>query len=415
MEVRVRISLKLLLVIMIIIGFSYFESNSKQISADILQFKHNRIYLNIGSEELIYPDYRFWMINKSDTILAGRIETVYEGISISYQTENEFLISELDKYDVIVETAEIDSSRAILISYPELSEFEISNIINAIEENKDYKSNYGNIFKRQQDIDFDHKLEPNEIRISYVKNENIKTKAIPAPFISAIIPNLSKKINRDGILTTSIYYIYNDKYLPSIAERETVEVDCFWNKADCVRAYNRDSAKGKELLKRLKENFSKVQISYFDNSLKLYAEYIADILAQERIMVDISKDNLDADLFLKYIQYDITSPTNAIVSIIDFLNGFKITNPSYKETVSIFNSYIEKMTTSDSSINKEHFYNIIDYGLKYDLSVFPLFQPSIYISYGAEIIYKVQDHDSKFDLGNFTTILPPQTNMRESQ
>jgi hypothetical protein len=389
-----RLTYKLLLIITIIVGFSYHVINSKQISAEILQFKLNRIYLNVGVEELIYSGYNFWIINNTDTVLSGNIEFVNEGISISYPIDIGSIDFEFDKYDVVIETAEIDKSNPIFISFPELSDKEFTFISST---NISEKSRLKTIY------DIDLNIRSNEIRLSYTNNI-LSNYNIIAPYISTLIPNLSKEINREGILTTSIYYIYNHDRLFSLSQKEAIEADCFWVNSECNRAYNRSPEKGKELLKRLKDKPSKIKISYLSESLKEQAEYIADILAQERIQVEITKNNMTADLFLMYIPLDPTRPNKSFIFIQEFLNGFDILSSSHEETISILNSYIDKLNNLDSTLNEDYFYNIIDNGLKYDLSVFPLFQPTIYIHYGDEVIYIKPESELKFNFNNFQKI-----------
>jgi hypothetical protein len=394
-----RFVYKLLLIIVIIIGFSYQAIYSKQISADILQIKLNRIYLNVGVEELIFTDYNFWIIDNTDTVLSGKIEFVNEGISISYPIDTDYINFENNNYDVIIETAEIDKSEPVYISFPELSEDEFKFISNSnLIENNRLISIY----------DINQNIKPNEIRLSY-SNYNSSNKKFIAPYISALIPNLSEEINREGILTTSIYYIYNHDRLFSLSQKEAIESYCFWVNHDCNRAYNRSPEKGKELLKRLREKPSKIKISYLSESLKEQAEYIADILAQERIQVEITENNITADLFLMYIPLDPTSPSKTFISIKEFLSEFDILSTSHNETVSILNNYIERLNNSDPNLNEKHFYNIIDNGLKYDLSVFPLFQPFIHIQYGNELIYIEPENKSKFDFNNFQKIKHPNS------
>lgn len=410
-----KISYKLILIISIVYLFISPNAWSGQISADILQIKLNRIYLNAGSEELIFPNYHFWIMKNDDTTFTGKIETAYDGISISYPLDTHLSLSDLDKYKVIVETALIDTNQHIWIYSSDLSDYELSMLLNVSDiYNID---SLGGSFGNKIRYLYTHELKPDyssksyDIQISYIKKSNPPLgtdKIITAPYIAVLIPNLSKKINYDGLLSTSIYYIFDLNPLLHSSMIKANNHDCFVDDIDCTRAYKKDSETGKNLLNNLKVNLSEVQIGYFGSSLKDAALYISDILAQERIKAHISQDNLTADLFLIYIPYDLEKPVNTLNSILDFLKKFEISNSSHKETVSILNSYIEKLKISDSSFNKEHFYNIIDYGLKYDLSIFPLYRPIIHLNYPSNIIYRPMSNDSIFNFGNFTTIKHPQ-------
>ena len=358
------------------------------ISTDVLQYKLHRLYFPYGTEADIYENCEFFLINNGDTVYNGTIETSYPGISISIPINNLFVT--LDSLSVLIKTADIDGLSPIRIGV-------LNSMLHDRNDNHCFLFNYdsltynGNLLRiRTYDSELKMQIDFESGQIDgffsfetpNINTGNMKSIISPAPFVAALIPNTAREINEKGILTTSLFYRFDEEKLPILFNgRNPAPFYCLCPTGDsCLRPYDYNPDKGRKLLNYLRTKPGQAKMAVADHSLRGLGEYFADILSRDRIKVQLTNNFDDADIYLQYIPYIEARTDSAYKYIVNMLSRDTIPgNDINKALVDLANT-LELHDRTSSITGRNHFIKLARRTLHEDIGLFPLFRPSVYFS-----------------------------------
>ncbi|MDD3732619.1 MAG: hypothetical protein PHU88_09620 [candidate division Zixibacteria bacterium] len=401
------------------------NSSANEYRSNILQLNQDRLYFSAGEEANIFPCSKFKVFCSQDSLYSGTIEKSYLGVSYSTPTGGFFDSVYLGSCFAVIETAGIDSQTIITVGLSAMDSVEQSILFFHPLKSADYplttlSTSAGNRILilsngTENDIYDSSLIYDIDIHITYDSQYTTPppstTKSSRAPFLAVLLPNLSKASSVQGILTTSLYYRFSAFLLPYLFEGDLpVPVYSFFTSDDSGRRpYPYDPQKGKVLLTRLAPRPEQLNLSFEHPSLQKVALYFADILAREKIRVDITTDSREADLILTYIPAgDLSTPTG-LEYLISILEKFEPAETSQIENLKIISDYLEASQKTDKPDIKEKYYTLAEQGLIHDLGIFPLFRPTLFMTCNKYIGNCHFDENGRFDYRNLTRLKLPAT------
>jgi hypothetical protein len=404
-----------------------------EITARILQFKMNRLYFPVGEEENIFRDSPFVICLFNDTIYQGRIEASFPGISYSYPVDSVFDTAAIDTCYGIIEAAEIDSlspiNIGILKSLPYGDFSNASGIlagITAADSQGIGFSRYGTTLNThlynswvEMQIDFESGLIDAVCSFDAVISPGIiaETISAPAPFYVALIPNVSRTVNKNGLLTTSLYYRFNEDRLYALFNGRNAEpFRCLYlTDAPCPRAYEFDPDKGRNLLNYLKKRPRKVKIAYENSTLKRLAQYFADILSRDKINVKLTTSFSDADIYISYVPLHGEKIDTSLYYIMDILTTDTTEGNPMNSNVSITANYLELQRGSSDPETRTYYLNLAQRDLREYLGVFPLLRPTVYFAAGGNLKGYSFNRDGRLELKDLRKIRLPDVSSGDNR
>jgi len=379
-------NMRLIFIILILLTFSGSGFCSTElIATEILQLKMNRIYFASGEEENIFRDCSFFLIKANDTLLTGQIEASYPGLSYSYLEESLFDKFDTDSCLALIQPAQIDSLTPINIG-----------MLKSIPYGS--PSNFPGLTSVTT---------TNDSASSQKYSKSIRT---PAPFYAALIPNISKAVNNKGLLTTSIYYRFNEKRLTAIFEGDqTVPYNCLFPAADtCRRYYDFNPDHGRNLLKFMDKKPKKLFLSIGNSTLEKLGLYFADILSRDRIRLKFTGDDSKADMYIKFIPLSENNKDSSLIYILDLLQNDWADNININSTITGIKNYLESAKSANSKERQVYYFNRTERALIEDLGVFPLLRPSLFFISAENLKGTAFDNNGRLDMSNLRKIVLPQ-------
>lgn len=391
---------RVIIVIMVIL--LAVSLSAGELSTKIDRFEHNRFYFNFGTEKLIFAGHKFQIIKNSDTLYSGLIENSLYGVSVSFPVDDTTLNFDLKKIYAQIKTADIDRDNPISID----CDIDIYKGLCAELDKNDDSTNSFNFANQHSSLINNQKA---EIKISYNKPTGENYLESEAPFIAVLIPNLSKIINKKNYLSSSLYYRFNPDKLSYMFDGDSpAPFDCFFKSdTSCKRDYIYNHDRGKSLLKFLEPYPKELTIAVESKNLEKAALYFADVLSRDRIKLNITTDEMNADLILKFFPILNNDRSFGIKKIIDYLKQFSISDEKKLEALNICEVYL--LTINELVVDdiKLYYYKLIDYSLKYDLGLFPLFRPQLYTENSDNILNLTIDQNGLIDKNSIIKIEQP--------
>ncbi len=396
-----------------------------EITARILQFKMNRLYFPVGEEENIFRDSPFAICLSHDTLYRGRIEASFPGVSYSYPIDSVLDTAAIDSCYGVIEAAEIDSLSPINIGilkslpYGDFSDARgILAGINAADSQGIGFSRYGTALKTrlynswiEMQIDFESGLIDGVCSFDAVISPgmDVETISAPAPFYVALIPNVSRAVNKNGLLTTSLYYRFNEDRVSALFDGRSAEpFRCLYlTDVPCPRAYKFDPDRGRNLLNYLKKRPRKVKIAYENSTLKRLAQYFADILSRDKINVKLTTSFSDADIYISYVPLHGEKMDTSLYYIMDILTTDTTESNPMNSSVSITANYLELQHDSSDPETRTYYLNLAQRDLREYLGVFPLLRPAVYFSTGRNLKGYSFNRDGRLELKDLRKIRLP--------
>lgn len=360
--------------------------SAETLESEILKFEYHRFYFSNGSEALIIPGSKFELFKNDSAVYSGKIEKSFEGISISYPLDST-LQFDLANLTGLLHTAEYDTTNPILIGYndsflKQLLEHNFSNQTSDITSERDTifdkkiisefpDRNFVSSFDRYDAFfSMNDILLPPEFKLTNKKDLG---------YLAVLMPNLSSAANKNGVLTTSLYYRYNPDLASLFFRGEITPTNClFPSDTSCIRSYQFDLGKGQRLSGQFLKSSPNLKISYNFPLLKETADFFADILSRDRFKVEVVFDDPAAELLINLIPYQKSRPDSSLLKILDELKTTIADNNEQRENFDIIRNRLLSAEQTDDPAMKIYFWQLADYSLKYDLGVFPLFQPVVY-------------------------------------
>jgi hypothetical protein len=271
-------------------------------------------------------------------------------------------------------------------------------------------SSYGNeiLFTNSGISKVDGTISFNQRKILTGHDYEISTEA---PYIVVLLPNLSKEINRNGMLTTSLYYRFDADFIPYLFSGDDIKTVNALYPSDSLfnRAYAYNSEKGRQLSAGIKRNYGEISIGYESITLGKAANFFNDILSRDKFNIKIVTLRSDADFMISFIPCSKTDPNSSMTAIIDLLESTSPKFQSQQETLDINRNYLELASKANSEAYKIYYWNLIDYSLKYDFGVFPLFQPTIFFHHNNNLTNCRFDENGQLDYKSIVKLILPPT------
>ena len=376
-----KIAALLLTIIVVTVSFALAGEHR----CDILQYKLDRFYFSAGEEASIFAGSRFVIVCGSDTLFEGGIDASYPGVCYSAVSERNFDADSFDDCAAVIATADIDSGAVINIGLGDIDRLETEIIF------PDSFANLVNPIKLTFDPAGDNIAASFEtgrldMFVSYDSSHftvrDANSRSAPAPFFAALVPNPAKAVTAGGMLATSLYYRFSSFYLPFMFDGDRAEPVYSFFKADGtgLRAYPYDTEKGARLFKNIDSPPSTLTLSIGSRSLRKTADFFADILARDRVRVNIVEHDPDADFFIVFVPLETDSVLTGLKFIHRLLSRTEITDRSFNENLTIIGDYLEAAAKATDTAVCFHYCRLADRSLKNDLGVFPLFRPRLFLT-----------------------------------
>lgn len=407
-----RVVVNILIILFIIVP----PVSAGQLPKPIDRVAHDRLYFTTGSESLVYSDCPFVIIKKNDTLYSGLIEESILGASYSYPTNHYFDTLNVEKLRAVLTTADIDSLASLTIhatvpEYIEILELIYGSKFSSIrQENNNFLTQNGNPIHitstdRQYQYPGNQIIHKTDLSLSYRLPEDNNHKLLPAPYIAILLPNPNHSINDKNYLSSSLYYRYDPSKLPFMFESENCrEINCLAPlDSGCTRDYAYDVERGRTLLRFLQNSPKEITLAVSHVSLLPAARYFADVLSRDRIQVHIIDELHLADFTIRYIPYLIDDPSVGLEYLTNLLNDIPSQSGQRQEDLRQLNNHLHAVKEVVSDNFRNYYYNLIDYSLKYNFGVFPLFQPTITVTYQPNI--KVEQAINNNGIINFSEII----------
>lgn len=366
-----------------------------ELRSDILQAKSDRLYFPHGREKLIFARSRFTLYNDNDSLCSGLIEFSGPGVSYSAPIYSLPGLLNIGSLYALIETAEIDSVSTIRIgiNLPDRRGLSVSNGRLFEESNPPLKlfSDNGNPFEivfYDSFLEMTLALEAHRIDgfISFKEYRpsggDIVTTAHPFDYFAALIPNVSRSVNRRGILSTSLYYRFGPSQSSAYFTGDGVRPfnRLYMRGGDGPRFYEYNPGKGRRLLKSLDGKPKEISIAISETMLTETGNYFIDILNRDRIKCRLDRYRENYDLYLDFVPVSPDDPSVGLKYISRVVASDAPAGDEVNETLRIIENYIE---LGDGAADRDaamYYYERAERGLVDDIGVFPLFQPTIYVT-----------------------------------
>jgi hypothetical protein len=383
----------------VLIAFLAFILSWCELSAQecpVLQYQHDRLYFPKGESENVYPDCRFTIFKGEDSVYSGLIEFSALGISYSRRTAGFFDTLPVDSFHAVVEPARVDSSATIrlgAVGYAPLAELILTDDFTegvsapAVTVLSDFGSEgavrllrYDSYFAMVLDFEsggldgfFSHRRYESSNGGSHMISS-------PAPYFAALVPDVSRRARENEFLTTSLYYRLNQsKFAVMFDGDAVVPFNCLYGcDKTCLRTYPYDPERGRKLIRNTSQRGRSVSIRPTNEELQKAAVFFSDVLSRDRIRTGIIGEGNEADCYLVFVPIGCDSAGVTLRMLNRFLARDTVDGNSINQTIAVIGKYIElgRMAATDSS--REHYFDLAQKSLLEDVSLFPLFRPTVY-------------------------------------
>ena len=352
----------------------------------ILQYSHQRLYFANGSDDNVYPDARFVVTIGTDTVASGTIEFSGPGISYSYPIENMLDSSEEHSWQAVIEAADVDSLSPIVLGTTGYNPSGDTDIIT--ETGSPVK-----VVTYASDLAMQLDLEAGSIDgcFSYDRFPVIKPgyefASSPAPYYCTIVPGIADHAQRNGLLTTALYYRFNEDKYPLVFDGDgLIPIDrlCI-ALGDSPRHYRFDPDRGRALGRELAHSTRTISLYMSDHSLEKAALYFSDILSRDRIRTTLADDDGEADCRLIFAPVDVSEKGTSLNFLYQYLIADTSAGDPVNQTVRMVGKYLELVRTTHDSTQAARFLALAEQSMAEDIGVLPLFRPSVYFVARKEI------------------------------
>lgn len=220
----------------------------------------------------------------------------------------------------------------------------------------------------------------------------------PAPFFVALLPNVSRTINRNALLTTALRYRIDTSRLGSAFEYGSVPQQSFLTNNLEHSAYDFDLAKGKQLLSESKLGGTSVSVDSYSPTLASTNRFMRGILAQAGYTTSNVKWNAPADLRFMIVSLRSDSPQVALREVLSSLASDTVARDKANQPIRLASRLLDDAMQTSDSTQRLRLYQRVDRILQEDIGAFPLFRPIIHICAKEEIRGIRFDKDGRIDL-----------------
>ncbi|MEW5923070.1 MAG: hypothetical protein AB1746_03700 [Candidatus Zixiibacteriota bacterium] len=380
-------------VVLLVVG----EIQAAQLQSKVLQYKLDRLYFSFGEEAFIFKNGLFILYDGADSILAGKIELSQPGVSYSFPLADSLVIDDMDSLYALIETADIDSVSRIRIGFdlPEfqkLNERHNENIPGEIAPALQFLTTAGNILEiafyesfmemtmALEAHQIDGFISMNEYRPS---NDAVTTTACPAEFFAALLPVISHPVNNRGILSTSMYYRFNEAQSAAYYNGDGARPfnTLYLKDSTGSRFYEYNPERGRKLLNALDKKPKEIAIAVSERTLYKTANYFIDVLNRDRMKCRLEKDrNKNHDIYLDFVTISEDDPVTSLRYIVNVIAADTSAGDPVNTVLRIIDNYIRRGDAMMGTNETAYYYNRAERSLVDDLGVFPLYRPTIYMT-----------------------------------
>jgi MarR-like DNA-binding transcriptional regulator SgrR of sgrS sRNA len=233
----------------------------------------------------------------------------------------------------------------------------------------------------------------------------------PAPFFVALIPNVSRPVNRNALLTTALRYKIDTSRLSSAFEFGSVPQQSFLPNNLEYSAYTSDAAKGKKLLKESKSGATPVSIDCYSPTLGSTCRFLRGTLVQAGYSTETVGWNEPSDLRLMIVPIYSDSPWVALREVLTSIAKDTVAKDRANQPIRLADRLLsDAMQTSDST-HRTRLLERVDRILMEDIGAFPLFRPIIHVCAKEEIRGLRFDKDGRIDIRNIYRLKLPSDSL----
>ena len=349
--------------------------------AATFELRQDRLYFPVGEEAFIFESSPFTLVKNGVTIFSGVVEHSWEGVSVSARTGGVLDTLSLDGVEAVMMQAEIDSGATIVIGS------DLGNLVRPMD-STDAGSARWVAYDDVAAMEDDFAAGMLEAVVTFsafgFRSGDRGTLSSPSPYVAVIIPNVGRRINHRGELSTSLYYRFDENLLALCFRGDEVcfTKSLFPSSDDTVgrrRWYDFDPSRGKKLLERMSPRPSRVNLYSGNSTLDVLARCFADILSRDRCVVEMTGERRDADLYIDFIPYQENSPLTAIDTLLSLLRRDAVVDTRPYEYLQRIEAELAQLRTSISSPDSARHLETVGRIMAEELGVFPLFRPTLYV------------------------------------
>jgi hypothetical protein len=440
----------------ILLGCYSVDTAAGEITTEVLQYKLGNLYFGCGEESNIFAGSPFTLYCQGDSLCSGKIEFSFAGVSISGDIDSTNIPDLLDSCHVVIQAAELQvgavlgfGTRISLESLVNTSDKSLTGQSTAILITGDMfaddtLSGRKLLFERTGDTligrvesyaDDDTSAFLQSLSLIYYDNDDAMIYAFetgrldgcisysrlrgisdetdelyhPAPLIAVLTPNLSRKINELGSLTTSLYYRFDHDRLQVYFEGDRIRPynTFFTHEKPTPRVFPHDPEKGRRLFTRLGDRPRFLSIFAAQPELVQTANYFSDVLSRDRCRTELVDKRGDADIYIEFIPNKSQDVYEGYRYIIDELTQDTIAGSREAEIVLMAITQLEWAISSADRSGPTHYLKLIERRMIDDLGLFPLFRPSVFVTTRKQIKGVRFDSDGCLDLSNLRRVILP--------
>ncbi len=376
------------------------SAQSGEIRAKVLQVRDGEVGLNVGTEDLVFPGAKFVLMRGKDTVACGTIDARHRTMSVGV-IDSLWIKADIQICSALVQKADIDSGATISFrtsladpeplinsSYQRMPQSLIT---------KSFGDANAPIIFRPRDSSWaigaiavyagdssagggDADVSVSLMAPSTVSDDIIER--IPAPFIVALIPNLSSKYCGRGELTKSLYQRFDPSrsqlYAPGM---QIAAANSFLSPDSSHRAFPYDLDLARRRFRSLSPRPKEVVMLLREPVLQPLALYLADLLAREqcRVRIEANPAHWDFALCLLACRSNGRTGNEIIKGVIGELSR----DTSTSGAADIVRDLAAKSVVPNYDYGQVSLSDVDEFGsqlsrlLMVDYGCFPLFRPTV--------------------------------------
>ncbi len=371
-----------LTILVTLMAASSFVASESAVECESFEYRLGRCYLPVGVEAMIYPGCPFRIVRGDDRIVSGSVESAFTGISWTPILPDSVTDALDDSCRIFIEPARVDSSSSIRLgAVSEALARQLDNITGD-------SAGTGNPLTLSTLSPYDdvQRLltgDSLDIVLSYRhpagECSSVGRATHSAAWVAAMLPNLSRPLNRDGLLTTALYYRFNPVLLDYLFDGDSAAPVNMWNDSPGTpRPYPSDTDGSGKLLRQLPRD-EPVRVAVGAPDLRRLAEYFGDVLARRRFDVEFVGDYAEADLWLGWVAAPVGRDSEVLTAAFEMLSRSRPANSAQSEAMTLFGDYLEQLERLSDSTKAAGLLRLARQTITHDLGAFSLFRPRLHM------------------------------------
>ena len=375
-------------------------------TAHILQYALNRLYFSSGTESLVFTGCPFEIHHRDTVVLKGTIESSLPGISVSFPLDTARISVPLDSCSVTIAPYVIDSLTPI--SLTDIEGLLYSDSICAqctLVSSTQYKL----VTEIVPAIVNDTMQAALSLSPPITSDSALLVTSGMAPLLAVLIPNVTRDINQHGMLTTSLYYRFDEDKLPLLFGLPGVRgyFSLLPFDSSSIRPYAYAPSSGSRLLRNLRPRPRKVVLGATNPYLEQSAEYFADVLSRDRVYSGIVSETDEADCSIVFLPFDSNHPLLTLDSIVAMLAADTVPGQRINEAVAVAAGHLADAHATTDAVTARRLARLVQRRLMDDIGVFPLFRPAHYLWHTSRLVGMGHKPDQALDLSGLKLLNPP--------